>query len=386
MKPKPRERGSGGLFQRGRVWYFSYYQDGTQRIESSHSVKRKDARDMLADRLSGLRRGELADVRKLKYEDIRLLAIDHYRIKGTLRVRTEPDGSTVTKAGKQNFRAVDDFFGGMRVHKITTAIMRKFVAHRMEQGLSGPAVNRDLALLRVMLNLAATEGMIQTAPKFPMQKEADPREGFVERPVFEQIRAEMPEHLRPFLTFQYATGCRPGATRRIIWQWVDLDAKEIHLPAYVVKTRQPIVIPLSEEVVEMLRKLPKNDRPVFNTTNLRNEWEKCCAKLGRGERTPVRAPGKKVRYAYRGLLLYDFRRSAARNLIKAGVPQAVAKKITGHKTDSMFSRYNIVSTEQVHDAMRKLAAATAEKMKAIGASQWAFEYKTNTVFASQSSE
>src|SRR6266478_5657489 len=101
---KVRERGSGGLFQRGRVWYFSYYQDGVQRIESSHTKNRKDAKDMLADRLSGLRRGEVVDVRKLRYEDIRLLAIAHYRVKGTLRIRTEPDGSTVTRAGKQNFR------------------------------------------------------------------------------------------------------------------------------------------------------------------------------------------------------------------------------------------------------------------------------------------
>jgi len=258
-KPKTRERGSGGLFQRGRVWYFSYYQDGVQRIESSHTIKRKDAKDMLADRLSGLRRGEVVDVRKLRYEDIRLLAIAHDRVKGTLRIKTLPDGSTVTRAGKQNFAAVDEFFSGMAVYKITTARMREFVAHRMEEGLSGPAVNRDLALLRVMLNLAVAERMIQSASKVPMQKESDPREGFVERPVFEQIRAAMPEHLRPYLTFQYETGSRPGATKRIIWQWVNLDTKEIHLPAYVVKNRKPLIVPLSDEMVGMLPQPPKSD-------------------------------------------------------------------------------------------------------------------------------
>jgi integrase len=302
--------------------------------------------------------GSPSDVRKLKYADIRLLAIFHYRVRGTLRIKTLPDGSTVTKAGKQNFRAVDEFFGGMPVYKITTAKMREFVAHRMEQGLTGPAVNRDLALLRLMLNLAVAERMIQSASKVPMQREAEPREGFVERPVFEQIRAAMPEHLRPYLTFQYESGCRPGATKRIIWQWVNLDAKEITLPAYVVKNRKPLIVPLSNELASMLRQLPKSDglARVFNIKNLRNEWEKCCAKLGLGERSPVREKGKRVRYEYSGLLLYDFRRSAARNLIAAGVPQAVAKRITGHKTDAMFSRYNIVETTQLHGAMRKLEA------------------------------
>ena len=111
-----------------------------------------------------------------------------------------------------------------------------------------------------------------------------------------------------------------------------------------------------------------SDGNVFDTKNVRNEWEKACAKLGLGERTPVRVPRKKVRYEYSGLLLYDFRRSAARNLIAAGVPQAVAKKITGHKTDSMFSvQYREHGSGP--DAMLKVSAAAAEKMKVFGAAQ-----------------
>jgi integrase len=363
-EPKPkRERGSGGLYRRGKVWYFSYYSDGEQRIESSRSTKRRDASDMLADRLSGLRRGEVADVRKLKYENIRALAVAHYRAKGTLRSKTLPDGTEKVRAGTQNFCELDAFFGGMPVYKIGTGRMREFAAHRMQQGISGPTVNRDLALLRKMLNLAVAERMIQSAPKVPMQKENEPRQGFVERPQFEQIRATMPEHLRPYLTFSYETGCRPGATKKIVWPWVDLERREVRLPAYVVKTRKPLTIPLSAEVVSMLSKLTKSDGLVFDTKNLRNEWEKTCSTLGLGERTPVRVKGKRVRYQYRGLLLYDFRRSAARNLIAAGVPQATAKAITGHKTDSMFSRYNIVSVEQVHDAMQRLTVAAAVQMK-----------------------
>ena len=70
----------------------------------------------------------------------------------------------------------------------------------------------------------------------------------MERPVFEQIRAAMPANLlHRYLTFQYESGCRPGATKRIIWQWVNLDTKEISLPAYVVKTKKPIIFPLSDE-------------------------------------------------------------------------------------------------------------------------------------------
>lgn len=56
------------------------------------------------------------------------------------------------------------------------------------------------------------------------------------------------------------------------------------------------------------------------------------------------------------ILLHDFRRSAARNLIRSGVSQDVAKRVTGHKTDSMFSRYNIVAENDLAEAAVKLEA------------------------------
>lgn len=53
-------------------------------------------------------------------------------------------------------------------------------------------------------------------------------------------------------------------------------------------------------------------------------------------------------------MLHDFRRTGARNLIRAGVCRDIAKKITGHKTDSVFKRYNIVDDEDLADAGLKV--------------------------------
>lgn len=91
--------------------------------------------------------------------------------------------------------------------------------------------------------------------------------------------------------------------------------------------------------------------------------------------SPNGKPIKSFRMAFRtacreagcpGRVLHDLRRTAVRNLVRAGIPERVAMQMTGHKTRSVFERYNIVSVGDLRDAARRLDSVTGTISGTIG--------------------
>ncbi len=75
--------------------------------------------------------------------------------------------------------------------------------------------------------------------------------------------------------------------------------------------------------------------------DFRKVWQSRCVKLGFGKMTES---------TYEGTIFHDLRRTGVRNLVRAGVPESVAMSITGHKTRSVFDRYDISSEKDILDA------------------------------------
>jgi hypothetical protein len=76
----------------------------------------------------------------------------------------------------------------------------------------------------------------------------------------------------------------------------------------------------------------------------RHAWKTACAKAGLS-----------------GLLVHDLGRSGIRNMVRSGVPEAVAMRISGHLTRTVFERYNIVSEGDLDAAAVKLDAYLDQK-------------------------
>ena len=250
---------------------------------------------------------------------------------------------------------------GVPALSLTTDFARHFVSRRREDETGNAAFNRSLACLRRMLNLAKREGKLATVPYIEFQKELAARKGFLERADFNRLIGLLPRHLRPLVTFLYWCGCRISETLQIEWSQVDLDARVIRLEPEQTKGKEARNIPLTSELVDMLRQIKPKHGTVFDGTNLRKEWMKACAACSLGTLTEVE--DRPYDPVYSGLTLHDLRRSAVRNLRKAGIDEKTAMTISGHKTRSVFERYNIVSTDDVVAAMQKLELAALNETR-----------------------
>lgn len=253
-------------------------------------------------------------------------------------------------------KALDEYFGwseetkGVPVTQIATDAARDFTKKRLAAGAKNGTVNGSLALLRRMLTLAYEEGKIQAKPKIYLLKGGRPRKGFLTWEHFDTLLSHIAENLKPLITFLYYCGVRLGEAKQIVWEQVNLDEALIELEGEQTKNEEPRIIPLPDVLVEMLKKLPR-ENPVFDATNLRKAWGKAGVAAGLGKFTKV-AGKKDPRYT--GLMIHDLRRSAVRNLMKSGVGERVAVRVSGHKTRDIFDRYHIVDTEDVVTAMRRV--------------------------------
>ena len=327
---------------------------------------------MVAEALLSRRIGETGlgirpaqEMKKYRYEDARDMLLKDYETEEKASLVVRKDG-TKTICGLVQ---LDAFYKGRSLTSICTDDVYAFIQQRRSEDDAGNAIiNRSNALLRHMLNLAHERGIkgvkLHEVPHIPMLPEPPAREGFLEAQRFNELKQAMPERLRPFLHYLYFTGCRTGAAKKIEWSQILFDGKhvEVLLRAIQMKNKRRITLALPEEIGEALRSVPLRKRAgaVFCATNFTKAFKAACVATGLGAwRDP-----KNHDAGYDGLQPHDLRRSGVRNMRKANVAEDVAMKVSDHKTRSMFTRYNIVDTEDLHDAMEKVSEYVRSKTAA----------------------
>jgi integrase len=360
-------RGDGSVFQRGNVWWIKYYRNGKAYRESSESNKETDARKLLRKRLGEIVVGRFIGPEAEKIT-IRELSED---FKNDYRVNSK---KSLDKA-EQTLKHLLNFFGDYRAHDVGTDLIRKYAYMRQEEAASNGTINRELSALRRVFNLGLQAEKIYRKPHIPMLEENNVRTGFFEHGEFIALRDASPDYFKPVVTFAYYTGWRKKEILTLKWGQVDLNARTVRLNPGTTKSKEGRLIILDGELLEAIQgqwerrkvaEIPgqsfallcpyvfhRNGKVIGGKRGeIRKVWQKACIDSGLGQMVEVERKGKKVK-VYRGKLFHDFRRTAVRNMVRAGVNERVAMKISGHKTRSIFDRYNIVSEDDLKEAARR---------------------------------
>ncbi len=296
--------------------------------------------------------------------DLLKMLVDDYGLKG----------NRTTARAEQSFAHVTEHFGANAKALDVTADALVGYAQRRREAKAAPAtVKNELAALRRAFNLAVRAGRLPQRPAFPVIEARNRRTGFFERADFERVLAHLPEGVAPLAEFLYWSGWRKGEALALEWRHVDKDAGIVRIEDS--KNGEPRTLPyraLPQLAAVIDGQREKTDaleqakgvivRHVFHrggkpVRDFRRAWVGACIGAGPG-REDTDASGKSIRrVAFR--MIHDNRRTAARNMSRAGVPERVIMALCGWKTRSVFDRYRIVNEADLADGLGKLAAAQA---------------------------
>jgi integrase len=382
-----RQKGKG----KSRNWTIQYYAHGKPVVESSGTADWKEARGILAAKETAIANGEpvvrTGGQHAYRFEDGTRAVLNDYRLKNR---------RSVSKVQRMITLHLEPRFGGRKLIDITADEIEQYALDRLagtatcvstRKGrrvrASHGTVNRELACLRRMFVLGMRNKRIGSRPPFPkLDEKKTIRKGFFEYDHFVAVAKHLPACLVAPAEFAYITGWRIQS-EVLTLQWTQIDTRARVIRLFISKNDEGRVVPYGKhprlvaliEEQERIRDAFARDgrivpwvfpddgnvldrfipervgQPLFYVCKqeqdrvtmigyARQTWKAACVAAG--------VPGK---------IPHDFRRTAVRNMVRAGIPEKIAMEITGHKTRTVFDRYNIVNEADLANALEQLSSA-----------------------------
>jgi integrase len=241
-----------------------------------------------------------------------------------------------------------EHFGNAKLRFITYSAVDGYRLKRLNEGLSIASVNRELELLRAILNYAKREGLIEKTPfelGAPLIHKADETRRTRVMTRDEEVRllaqcVDRRSHLRALVIAAVDTGARFGELKTLTWTDIDLSERTIELSAYHTKTAQSRILPISERLFFEFMKLyseaeDKEAGLVFGIAdNVKKSWKSACKDA-----------------EVEGLRFHDLRATFITRMIDAGMPAEEVSKISGHaQVQTLYAHYLRITSQTIAKA------------------------------------
>ncbi|MEQ8667070.1 MAG: tyrosine-type recombinase/integrase [Rhodospirillales bacterium] len=219
-----------------------------------------------------------------------------------------------------------DRFGDLNVADITPAMIQDYADERIEESKLA-TVQKELAILKAILNKARREGRLMVTPTFPRLKKLPGRTRWLTPDEEKRLLAASASHLRPLIAFAVDTGGRRSELLRLDWRQVDLERNTVTFTK--TKNGEDRSIRLTDRARETLQDLsPKDSGPVFTYggkafKEFKNSFDSAREKAGLED-----------------FRFHDLRHTFASRLVQKGIPLYEVMHLTGHKTLEMVQRYS----------------------------------------------
>jgi integrase len=346
--PKYTDKRTGNV-KVSAVWWLQYSHNGRPVRESSDETSRSKAVDKLKDRLGEIRSGDFigVDAKRTTLGDMIAMLETDYQVNARKSWRRAEEAAAHLTAVFDKTRLA---------RTMTPDLIGRYITQRQDAQAAPATIRYELAMLRRCFTLALRAGKVARKPYIPSIEVRNTRSGFFEEPEFAAVLAHLPTDIQPLVAFQYYTGWRISEVRGLQWKQVDLKAQVVRLEPGTTKNDEGRVFPFGrfpqlaavlvgqrERTAQVEKAAGRIIPHVFHRAgapilDFRGAFESACEKAG-----------------LTGRLDHDLRRTAVRNLERAGVPRSTAMKLTGHKTEAVYRRYAIVSEADLAEGVGKLA-------------------------------